>query len=115
MEESKKIYVFKSIKSYLPILQVYNSENYQQTNRVDWLKSVFHAVGVTTLLAFIPNEVLLAIWYLFDVGDLSKVIVVTPLLLTIFHMFILFVAMTKENRQILATFDLIEYVVNQRK
>lgn len=115
MEESRRISVFKSFKSYLPIFQVYNLEYYGEADRVDLLKSILRGLGVTILVAFLPNEFLLAIWYLYDLGKLSKVIVTIPLLLTLFHMFILFVTMTKKNRLIKATFDRIEDVVNQRK
>lgn len=115
VEEAKKICVFEQFQSYFPILQVYNSENYQQTNRVDLLKNVLFGLGVTIILAFVPNEAVLAIWYLFELGDLSKVIVAVPLLLTLFHMFVLLVSMVTQNRRIQATFARIQNVVNQRK
>lgn len=115
MEEPNKIHVFKSFEPYFSILKVYSSETYKKDTRTGFVKSVCLTCGVTLFIGFVPFMIGLAIWCLFDNADLSEVIVGIPLVLTISHIFMSFIAMANKCRAIIGTFGRLQDVINQSK
>lgn len=116
MERPEKICVLKEFNQFIRILQPYNTENFKQPNRVQFIKNVCFAIVETILILSMLNVATLAAWYLVEQGaPIPKVAVGAPILLSIIPYVVAIVAFIIKNRCLIATLNQLQKVVDQRK
>lgn len=116
MESPNQIRVFSSFKPFLQLLQSYNTENYKKCRRAQLVKNIGLAFGMTVLIALLPISIVLIIWCLIDKNvTLQKVVVIAPLILTIFQLFVKICSLVTKNRHVNETIARLQGVIDQRK
>lgn len=116
MEGPKKLRVLSALDLFLRILKAYNAENFRQIDRPQLVRNICFAVGVSIGLILIFNTITLGTWHLIGSrGDLNKLVVSGPVVLSIVQLLMSYFALTAKNRQIAATIEQLQRVVEQRK
>lgn len=115
MAEMRKIHVLHAFQPYFRTLQIYNAENFTQSDRLKILRNFGFTVVVTAFVALIPNTILLAIWLLIEHdAPLRKLVIAIPLLLTLLYTLIAYIVLALRNRAIGGTIGELQSVIDQR-
>lgn len=116
MKAAKKVRVLSALDLFLRILKAYNADNFRQIDRPQLVRNICFTIGVFIGLILIVNMITLGTWHLVGSGgDLNKLVVSGPVVLSIVQLLISYFALTAKNRQIAATIEQIQRVVEQRK
>lgn len=117
MGNAEKLCVLEAFRPCLPILKVYNIENFERIDRDSFMRNMCLAFGLTVIEIIFPMLiVVLGIWNIFDNdGALKIAVVVIPPILTLFQLITTFITLAAENRIISGTFNRIQSVVNESK
>lgn len=113
MKNTRKIRVLNEFRPYFRLLKTYNRENFGQR---DWRSSYIYAF-ITTLLVLSESLFILSgIWYLIEnVGDLQKLVVSLPLVITLSQMDLTFITLITKNQMITEAIKRLQQAVDQRK
>lgn len=117
MKNIEQLSVLKAFNLYLPIVSVYNSENFTRIDCDRILQNIGLVFGVTIIEGIFPIlNIALAIWGIFDNGGaLDIAVAVIPLILTTFQLFITFFILVWKNRLISETIHQIQNVLNESR
>lgn len=116
MESPDKICVLKEFSQFIRVLQAYNSANFEKPHTTQFIKNVCFAIMETILILSMPNTAILAAWYLIEQGaPIPKVVVGTPILLSIIPYFVAILAFIIKNRWLIEALNQLQKVVDQRK
>lgn len=117
MENTKKVVVLGAFAANLPILQISNAENFDCHDRNRFARNCWLSCSVVMAATSMLFVLILSMWYiLFDNGVAMGVIAATtPSSLTLFQLFITFVALVLKNRFITGTIERIQQVTEQRR
>lgn len=116
LSDARQIHVLVAFVPFFRILKAYNVENFQHLDRRQILQNICLAMGAFVFAALIASTVQLQIWYLIDQrGDMRKVVVSGPLIISIASMLIIAIILTATNRDIAETIKQLQSVIDQRK
>lgn len=113
---SSKIRVLNNFRPYLRLLNAFKFDNFHQSDWYSIRQSIYYAIYAALLLILIPVAIVLGAWYLIEnLGDLRKIIVVFPLLISMVQVVLSFVALIRRNILINETIYRIQHMTNRRK
>lgn len=111
----RKIRLLQAFQPYFRTLQIYNPENFTQSDRLKNLQNFGFTVVVTAFVALIPNTILQAIWLLIEHdAPMRKLVIAIPLLLTLLYTLIAYIVLALRNRAIGGTIGELQSVIDQR-
>lgn len=116
MESPNQIRALRSFSPFLQLLQSYNTENFVDCRRTELVKNIGLAFGTTVLIAVLPITIgLLISRFIGENVTLHKAVVIAPLLITIFQLFVKICSLINKNRHVKETMQRLQSVIDQRK
>lgn len=110
--DSRRIRILEEFRPFLRLLRAYNRKKLF-CNKIH---SVFYAIFTTLLIPLLPIVIILSFWYLFENGgDLRKIVVGLPVILSLALSAITFIALIIKNQLISETINEVQKAINQRK
>lgn len=114
MENSKRIHVFNQLKPYFCLLTAYNGNNFIQQQWRRYVQSVLVAFCAIMVNFMLFVFFVLMVWHLIEnSGDLTKLIVTLPLLISLFQVHSSFISMSMKNHIVNETINRLQCIVDR--
>lgn len=114
MKNSKRIHVFNQLKPYFCLLAAYNGNNFIQPQWRHYVQSVFVAFCAIMVNFMLFAFFVLMAWHLIEnSGDLKKLVVTLPLLISLFQVHSSFISLSTKNHIVNETINRLQRIVDR--
>lgn len=116
MNTPKEICIFTKFAPYLRIINAFDANNFGHR---DWRQnrcSVCYAFGAAAMIVMPPVLITLSIWLFFEHNsDTNACIAALPEMISVQYIYLAFIAMLINKRNLVQTIQRIQIAINQRK